>query len=211
MTRSLPSDWYPGTVPDNIHVDATAYFGSSYAFTKFRSRLAVGLAIGRGASLCDGAILDVGEAGCVTIGEFALVTSALIICDREVSIGPYAMVSWNAVIMDSYRFLPRVISDSAMSPPFTGAPSTAPHERTDRCRPVHVCRNAWIGFDACILPGVTIGEGAIVGARSVVISDVPDYAIVGGNPARIIRSVPAETSPRESHRRSPGAEQRTLQ
>jgi len=187
VTRSLPSDWYPGTVPDNIRVDATAYFGSSYAFTKFRSRLAVGLAIGRGASLCDGAILDVGEAGCVTIGEFALITSALIICDREVRIGPYAMVSWNAVIMDSYRFLPSVISGGTTSRPFTGPPSPGPRESADRCRPVYVGNNAWIGFDACILPGVTIGEGAIVGARSVVISDVPAYAIVGGNPARIIR------------------------
>ena len=59
-------------------------------------------------------------------------------------------------------------------------------------RPVHVGRNTWIGFDACILPGVTIGDGAIVGARSVVMSDVPPYSVVAGNPARVIKWLPAE-------------------
>jgi acetyltransferase-like isoleucine patch superfamily enzyme len=48
--------------------------------------------------------------------------------------------------------------------------------------------DAWIGFNSIILKGVTIGEGAIVGAGSVVTKDVPDYTIVAGNPARIIKT-----------------------
>ncbi|MET0982628.1 MAG: CatB-related O-acetyltransferase, partial [Telluria sp.] len=48
--------------------------------------------------------------------------------------------------------------------------------------------DVWIGFDALIMPGVTIGDGAIIAARSVVASDVPAYAIVGGNPARVVRA-----------------------
>ncbi|WP_338762800.1 CatB-related O-acetyltransferase [Massilia sp. METH4] len=47
--------------------------------------------------------------------------------------------------------------------------------------------DVWIGYDALIMPGVRIGDGAIVAARSVVTSDVPPYAIVGGNPARVVR------------------------
>src|SRR5690606_24059394 len=47
--------------------------------------------------------------------------------------------------------------------------------------------DVWIGFDALIMPGVNIGNGAIVAARSVVVGDVPAYGIVGGNPARQIR------------------------
>jgi virginiamycin A acetyltransferase len=47
--------------------------------------------------------------------------------------------------------------------------------------------DVWIGFDALIMPGVRIGDGAIVAARSVVTSDVPAYAIVGGNPAKVVR------------------------
>lgn len=47
--------------------------------------------------------------------------------------------------------------------------------------------DVWIGYDALIMAGVTIGDGAIVAARSVVTADVPPYAIVGGNPARVVR------------------------
>jgi len=47
--------------------------------------------------------------------------------------------------------------------------------------------DVWIGYDALIMPGVTIGDGAIIGARSVVTKDVSPYTIVAGNPARIIR------------------------
>lgn len=51
-----------------------------------------------------------------------------------------------------------------------------------------VGNDVWIGTEAMIMPGATIGNGAIVAARAVVASDVPPYAIVGGNPARLIRS-----------------------
>lgn len=50
-----------------------------------------------------------------------------------------------------------------------------------------VGNDVWIGQDAVVMPGVRIGDGAIVAARSVVTSDVPAYAVVGGNPARLIR------------------------
>lgn len=51
--------------------------------------------------------------------------------------------------------------------------------------------NTWIGQNAIILPGVTIGKGAIVGAGAVVTKNVPPYSVVGGNPARIIKNVSA--------------------
>ncbi|KQT87904.1 CatB-related O-acetyltransferase [Aurantimonas sp. Leaf443] len=50
-----------------------------------------------------------------------------------------------------------------------------------------VGNDVWIGEDALVLPGVTIGDGAIVAARAVVSRDVPPYAIVAGNPARVVR------------------------
>ncbi|HET6350927.1 MAG TPA: acyltransferase, partial [Coriobacteriia bacterium] len=57
---------------------------------------------------------------------------------------------------------------------------------TDRM-PVHIGRGSWIGARVTILPGVRIGEFCVVGAGAVVTKDVPDYSVVGGNPARIIR------------------------
>lgn len=47
--------------------------------------------------------------------------------------------------------------------------------------------DVWIGYESLVMPGVSIGDGAIVAARSVVTGDVPPYSIVGGNPAAVIR------------------------
>ena len=55
--------------------------------------------------------------------------------------------------------------------------------------PVKICDKAWIGCNCCIMKGVTIGEGAIVGAGSVVTKDVPAYTVVAGNPARVVKKL----------------------
>lgn len=53
--------------------------------------------------------------------------------------------------------------------------------------PIVVSDDVWSGIDTMVMSGVTIGQGAVVAARSVVVKDVPPYAIVGGNPAKIIK------------------------
>ncbi len=55
--------------------------------------------------------------------------------------------------------------------------------------PVTIGNNVWIGDKATILPGVTIGEGSVIAANSVVTKDIPAYSIAGGNPAQIIRKI----------------------
>jgi acetyltransferase-like isoleucine patch superfamily enzyme len=62
-------------------------------------------------------------------------------------------------------------------------------------RPVVLRRGCWIGANAVLLPGVTIGENAVVGAGSIVTRDVPSRVVVAGNPAKVIRSLePAQAS-----------------
>ena len=53
------------------------------------------------------------------------------------------------------------------------------------CKPVHIKKNVWMGVNVTVLAGVTIGENAIVGAGAVVTKDVPDNAVVVGNPASL--------------------------
>ena len=55
--------------------------------------------------------------------------------------------------------------------------------------PVVIGKNVWIGDKATILSGVTIGDGAVIGANSVVTKNVPEYTIVGGNPAKILKKI----------------------
>lgn len=57
------------------------------------------------------------------------------------------------------------------------------------CKPVRICKRAWIGAGATILSGVTVGENTVVGAASVVTHNVEPNTIVAGNPARVIRKI----------------------
>jgi acetyltransferase-like isoleucine patch superfamily enzyme len=56
----------------------------------------------------------------------------------------------------------------------------------DEVKPVRICKWAWLSADCMIMKGVTVGEGAVVGAGSIVVVDVPPYSIVMGNPARVV-------------------------
>jgi acetyltransferase-like isoleucine patch superfamily enzyme len=184
--RRLRPDWHPGTIPANVVADPTAYVGTSYSFLRFRSREPVGLRIGRAATLADLTILDVGPRGRIVIGDYALVNGALILCDGEVTIGDHVLIGWDVVLMDTYRVPFDVVRRRH-------ALERVARERPRRLatdvpsRPIRIARNVWIGFEACVLPGVRIGEGAVVGARAVVTEDVPPGAVVAGNPARVVR------------------------
>jgi len=186
--RTLPWDWYPGRVPDNVTVDPGAYLETTYSFQLFRSAAADAVRIGRGSSIYLGVMFDVGSQGRVSIGEFTLINGARIICDAEVSIGDYCLISWNTVFMDTTR-LPATVA--ARRKVLTAMATREPRRIEDAtpARPIRIGRNVWIGFDACVLPGVNIGEGAVVGARSVVVEDVPPYSVAVGNPARVIRKL----------------------
>lgn len=55
--------------------------------------------------------------------------------------------------------------------------------------PVHIEDNVWLGENVCVLPGVTIGKGSIIGANAVVTSDIPEYSIAVGIPAKVVRQI----------------------
>lgn len=186
--RTLGWDWYGGTIPENVVLDEQAYLETTYSFLHYRSKAAEGVRLGEGSTVYMGTMFDVGPGGRVSLGRCALVHGAWIICDAAVEIGDYALISWNVVLMDTYRACrdPRTRRHQLRQVP--AHPMRRLLAETD-AQPIRIGRNAWIGFDCCVLPGVTIGEGSIVGARSVVTENVPPYTVVAGNPARTIRQI----------------------
>jgi acetyltransferase-like isoleucine patch superfamily enzyme len=68
------------------------------------------------------------------------------------------------------------------------------HDRMPEPRPVVIGDGAWIGNRAIVLPGVTIGERAVVGAGSVVMTDIPPHTLAMGNPARVIKRLSEQQS-----------------
>src|SRR5262249_32409247 len=159
-----------GIIPANVSVDATAYLETTYSFLLFRSEAPVGVRIGPGASVYQSTMFDVAARGQVSLGAYTLVNGARIICDAEVAVGDYCLISWNGVL----RATSRVPQDPAeRRRQLDRLPWRRPRrlEGGGPARPVHIGCNVWIGFEACVLPGVRVGDGAVVGARSVVAED----------------------------------------
>lgn len=195
LNRTLPWDWYQGTVPENVALHPEAFLETTYSFLHFRSELQEGARIGQNSTVYLGTMFDVGPQGRVKIGKHALLNGAWIICDGSVEIGDYALISWNVVLMDSYR---ASLAPSIRRKELRELPAQCPRRPVAQtpASPVRIGRNVWIGFDCCILPGVSIGEGAVIGARSVVAADVPPYTVVAGNPARVIRPIENDEQPK---------------
>jgi acetyltransferase-like isoleucine patch superfamily enzyme len=101
------------------------------------------------------------------------VVGAVIRTDRRVVIEDYALVSHEVVIGDTFAPVP---PGEACVPAEPGVPALS----------VAVRRNAWVGARAILLGGADVGEEAIVGAGAVVDFPVPAFAIVAGNPARVV-------------------------
>jgi maltose O-acetyltransferase len=107
----------------------------------------------------------------------------------NITLGADVFLNFNCVLLD---VTPITIGDRTQIGPFTQI-YAADHPRDhatrrahlENGRPVHIGANVWIGGGAIILPGITIGDDAIVGAGAIVTHDVPAGATVVGNPARI--------------------------
>ena len=115
----------------------------------------------------------------------------------QINLGKFTRIGKNVFINHDCTFLDMggiTIEDDVMIGPkvciTTEGHPLNPHERKQLLvKPVIIKRNAWIGAGAIILPGVTIGENSIVAAGAVVSKDVPANTVVGGVPARVIKTI----------------------
>ena len=194
-TWPLDHDWYPGGVPGNVAVGDDVYLDSAYGFAPFLSDRDPGLVLGEATGAYDRATFVVGPRGRVTVGGYTVVNGTYIVCEARVDIGAHGLLSWGTVITDVALDAPAPLAErraalaaAARHPDRHLVPPGAP-------RPTVLADNVWVGFGSVVGPGVTVGRGAIVGSKTVVREDVPAYAVVVGDPARVVRVLDADDTP----------------
>lgn len=127
------------------------------------------------------------------IGAFTAITNDHLhqqhLAVQNVSIGRYCSIAPGVVIAPFMHPVTALSSSlSLVSQAHHHASFSRPYDTTFQQKPVRIGNDVWIGARAVIMPGVTVGDGAIVAANAVVTKNVPPYAIVGGVPAKIIRT-----------------------
>lgn len=181
--KQLENDWCNFPVPVNIQVGENCVIDSSYCFKKYFSELPVGLKLGNNVTLQSPALAAEKNA-CIQIGDYSFIGSATLAANNKIIIGNYVYIAGGVTIVDT-DFHPidpaerlkdtiaiSTVGDKLRRPQFESAP-------------VIIEDDVWIGFNATILKGVTIGRGSIIQPGSVVLKNVPPRSLVTGNPAVI--------------------------
>jgi acetyltransferase-like isoleucine patch superfamily enzyme len=182
--QSLANDWCNFPVPLNMTVGENSVIDSSAAFKKFFSKKATGLKIGSHVTL-QAVALATEENGSIEIGDYSYLSGAALIATDRIIIGSYVHIAGGVTIVDS-DFHPQDpaarLRDTVIISPAGKKIDRPPFESA----PVIIEDDVWIGFNATILKGVTIGHGSIIQPGSVVLRSVPPGSVVFGNPAQVL-------------------------
>ena len=162
--------------------------GTKVVFSKIIPKSGCSLTIGSN-SMINGSLIFDREGASIQIGERTFIGGSTLVSAEKITVEDDVLISWGCTVVDhnSHAISWKHRSSDVMD----WMDGEKDWEHVER-KAVTIHSKAWIGFNAIILKGVTIGEGAIVGAGSVVTNDVPPYTIVAGNPAKIIREISAD-------------------
>lgn len=139
-----------------------------------------GLRYGKGLTLGYGCRFETGDGGSITFGENCRLNERVHIVSHEsVTIGDNVLMASNIFITDT--------SHGAFKGEGSSSPDVAPNDRSLSTSPTRIGSNVWVGEGACVMPGVTIGDGCTVGANAVVTKSFPPNTVIAGVPARALR------------------------
>jgi acetyltransferase-like isoleucine patch superfamily enzyme len=179
--------WIDGKLPRNVILGSNTLIRGDLAFKRFHSHQNPALVVGEHCTL-DGVHFALGDKARVQIGDYCCFSNAVLLCELELRIGNYVIISWNATIADT-DFHPispaQRIADAVACSPASEGRKRPPIAAT----PVIIEDDVWIGPSATILKGVRIGAGSFIEPGALVTRDVPPRSRMAGNPAQIIGTV----------------------
>ena len=179
----LENDWCKFPVPMNIEVGENVMIDSSSAFKKYFSKKPIGLKIGDHVTLQSSA-LATEEHGYIEIGDYSYLSGAALVATLSISIGSYVYIAGGVTIVDS-DFHPLDPAERLRDTVLISPAGKKMNRPAFESAPVVIEDDVWIGFNATILKGVTIGAGSIIHPGAVVHRSVPPDSIVFGNPAQV--------------------------
>ena len=169
---------------DSIHLEINSKINYRHIFIKKKCNISIG-----NNTILEGFIYFDKPNASINIGNRCFIGNSKLICAQNIKIGNDVLISWGCTIIDHNSH--SLIWNERKKDVLNWINGNKIWTNVI-IKPTKIENKAWIGFNVIILKGVTIGEGAIVGAGSVVTKDVPPYTIVAGNPAKIIKKVPHE-------------------
>lgn len=159
--------------------------GSKVRFDKISRTRGCSVSIGRDTII--NARMDFDREGArIECGDRCYIGASHLVCAERICLEDDVVISWGVTIADHNSHA--LLWEERKSDILDWGKGVKCWDNV-KIAPVCLKRRSWVGFNASILKGVTIGEGAIVAAGAVVTKDVPPYTIVAGNPARIIRTL----------------------
>lgn len=178
--------WADGRLPSNVRIGEGTLITGRDAFKRFRTTRDPGLVLGANCTM-DLTHFSFQPSGQVTVGDWCVFASAMLMCEERISIGNHVAIGWNTYVMDA-DFHPlepvlRLADVFACSPLGSERGLDRPAIPT---APVVIEDDVWIGPGCMIFKGVRIGAGSFVEPGSVVTADVPAGSRVVGNPAQVV-------------------------
>lgn len=182
-------------IKNNINIDKSTILMPSIHFD-FRSKIdEIRILIGKNSMIGCNFIFESDE-GFIKIGDRTFINGGTNLISRsKIEIGNDVTIGWGCYIYDhnshslDWQHRSKDVKQQRMDYTSCNNFTTNKDWSNVKSKPIKICDKSWIGFDAVILKGVTIGEGAIIGARSVVTKDVEPWTVVAGNPARFIKNI----------------------
>jgi acetyltransferase-like isoleucine patch superfamily enzyme len=147
------------------------------------------ISVGSGCLVHGDLVTETGNSS-IAIGDNVFIGGGTIIdCVRSIEIEDDVLISYGCIIADSDNHSTSYSVRRNDTAEWKGGRHDWSRTPT---KPVRIAKGAWLGARVIVLKGVTIGEGAVVGAGSVVTRDVASYTVAAGNPARLVREIPPD-------------------